>query len=83
MKMNQMEVADLLGVSQATVSYWTTGKRRITWAMAKKLSEHFGRTPSWWMEAEPDRIKRVLRGKGKGGSNGNGGPGDEQQRRAA
>ena len=81
MNMNQSKIAELLGVSQSIVSYWTSGKRRITWAMAKKLSEHFGRSPSWWMEAPPERIKRVLRGSRKDGSNGNGGP--NEQRRAA
>jgi plasmid maintenance system antidote protein VapI len=82
MRLNQIEIAELLRVSQATVSYWMNGKRRITWAMAKKLSDHFGRTPSWWMEAPPDRIKRVLRGSRKDGSNGNGGPNEQQQRAA-
>lgn len=71
----QIEIANKLGVSRAAISYLLTGRRRPSWAMAQKLSSVFGKSPAWWMTAELDRIRRVLRRNDgsmeNGGQNGN------------
>ena len=80
--MNQNQIASMVGRTQQWVSLILTGRRRPSWAMAKKLSEHFGRSPSWWMEADIAKIRRVLRSGKTDGSKRNGGQ-DDKQRRAA
>jgi plasmid maintenance system antidote protein VapI len=80
--MTQTEIARIIGKTQQCVSLILTGRQRPTWAVAKKLSDHFARSPAWWMEASIDRIKRVLRSGKTDGSKENGGQ-NGQQRRAA
>jgi transcriptional regulator with XRE-family HTH domain len=81
MNMTQNEIAEVLEVTQPMVSRLLTGRRAVTWKMAKKLSENFGRSPAWWMTANTDRIRRVLRSGKIDGSKENGGQNGE--RRAA
>jgi len=75
----QNEISMILEITQAMVSHLLTGRRRPSWAMAKKLSDNFGHSPAWWMEADVAKIRRVLR---TDGSKRNGGQ-DDKQRRAA
>lgn len=82
MKNTQEQIAEMIGVTPGMVSHLMTGRRSVTWRMAKKLSENFGRSPAWWMTASIDRIKRVLRSGKTDGSKENGGQ-NGQQRRAA
>jgi plasmid maintenance system antidote protein VapI len=77
--MNQNQIASMVGRTQQWVSLILTGRRRPSWAMAKKLSDNFGHSPAWWMEADIAKIRRVLR---TDGSKRNGGQ-DDKQRRAA
>lgn len=58
--MTQNEIARQLGKTQQYVSLILTGRRRPSWGLAKRLSESFGHSPAWWMEADPNKIRRVL-----------------------
>lgn len=78
----QVEISKILEITQAMVSQIMNGRRSVTWAMAKKLSENFGRSPAWWMEADIAKIRRVLRGAKTDGSK-QGGQYGKEQRRAA
>lgn len=52
-KLNQIKLAEMLGVSQATITFWETGKRDPDVAMLMKIADIFevstdyllGRTP--------------------------------------
>lgn len=57
----QNEIANQIGVTAAFISYLLNGRRRPSWSLAKRLSENFGHSPSWWMEADIAKIRRVLR----------------------
>ena len=81
MKITQDQIAGMVGITPGMVSHLMTGRRAVTWKMAKKLSENFGRSPAWWMTASTDRIRRVLRSGKIDGSKENGG--QDGQRRAA
>lgn len=76
---SQNEIAAAIGISVGMVSYLMNGKRRPSWALAKRLAERFGRSPAWWMEASAARISRALRN----GRNGKAEGSDGGQKRAA
>jgi plasmid maintenance system antidote protein VapI len=82
MKNTQEKIAEIVGITPGMVSHLMTGRRSVSWKMANRLSAAFGKSPAWWMTADINRIKRVLRGSRKDGSNGNGGPNEQQQRAA-
>ncbi len=46
LKMSQQEVADRLGISQATYNHWESGKARLTVEHIPRLVELFGKSPT-------------------------------------
>ena len=56
-----VDIAAALGISVPMVSYLSSGKRAVSWAMANRIAAVYGRAPSWWMRADAAKIGRVLR----------------------
>ena len=57
--MKLAEIAEAVGVSVAMVSMIRAGKRRMSWRLAKRFSETFGRSPAWWMDASGAKFVRA------------------------
>jgi transcriptional regulator with XRE-family HTH domain len=60
MKIKQKHIADILGISQPLMSMILRGERNITYGLAKKLNALTKIEITFWMEAQPDEIKRAL-----------------------
>jgi len=60
--MTQKQIAKLLGVkSQSHVSLLFKGDRSITYSMAKRLKNFTNISTDFWMEAEKEDLKRILK----------------------
>jgi transcriptional regulator with XRE-family HTH domain len=61
-KINQTQIAKLIGISQPYLSEILGGKKRPSWKTAKRLAEATGTAPVLWMDGTPDEIKAALSG---------------------
>jgi addiction module HigA family antidote len=56
----QTKLAEQLGVTSAIISLVLSGKQPISRPMAVKLSELFGQTPGFWIDADIAQLKRMV-----------------------
>ena len=59
-KMKQKEIAEIVGVTEAAVSLWLSGKRRISSEVAKVLGDHLGVDPGVFIFGTLEEIKAAL-----------------------
>jgi len=56
--MKQKHIAEILRVSQPTINLVLTGKRKVSWPLAQKLSNLFpGKTIAQWKNASPEELR--------------------------
>jgi addiction module HigA family antidote len=56
----QTKLAESLGVTSGSISLVLSGKQPISRPMAVKLSELFGETPGFWIDADIEQLKRMI-----------------------
>ena len=57
----QTEFAQHVGTKQATLSNILSGRRRASWALAKKLAEATGTHPDIWMDQNLTAMRAALK----------------------
>lgn len=60
LKINQSYIAELVGVTESSVSLWINGLRKPTIGNAVKLSILTGSQPELWLEGDTKQIKEFL-----------------------
>ena len=61
MKLKQRNIAKLLGVSDPLLSMILSGKRGISYPMAKKLNALTRIEKDFWMEATADELRKAFK----------------------
>ena len=61
MKLKQNNIKETLGVSNALISMILSGKRSISYRMAKKINAITGKEITWIMEASPEKLRDVFK----------------------
>ena len=56
----QEQIASAAGISQAHLCGIFTGRKRPSWAVAKRLAATTGTDPADWMELPADELRRKL-----------------------
>jgi len=59
-KLNQTKIAGHVGVSPAFINMIFKGIRRPSWKVACRLGELFSVSASFWMEATPEEIQKLI-----------------------
>ena len=58
-KISQIRLAEMLGVSQATITFWETGKRDPDVSMLMKIADIFGVSTDYLLGRVPMEIKVI------------------------
>lgn len=58
-KINQVKLAEILGTSQATITFWETGKRVPDVEMLCKIADYFGVTTDYLLGRTPMTVEFV------------------------
>jgi plasmid maintenance system antidote protein VapI len=61
MKLKQKNISKLLGVTDAFISMVLSGKRSISYPMAKKLNALTRIEKDFWMEANADELRKAFK----------------------
>ena len=60
MKTKQIDIAATIGESAPLVNMILSGKRKVSYRLAKKLKKLTGLDELFWMEATPEQIRKGL-----------------------
>ena len=58
-KINQVKLAEILGTSQATITFWETGKRVPDIDMLCKIADYYGVTTDYLLGRTPMEIEVI------------------------
>ncbi len=59
--MKQLHIAKTLGISEPLLSMILSGKRNVTYPLAKRLNELTRIGIEFWMEAEPSELRAAMK----------------------
>ena len=61
MNLKQKNISKILGISDPLLSMILSGKRNISYRMAKKLNQLTRIEKDFWMEASPEELRRAFK----------------------
>jgi transcriptional regulator with XRE-family HTH domain len=62
-KVKQKEIAKVFGVTDSCISQLLSGKRGLTWPRAKEWAAKLKIRPSFLMDADPEKLRKILTSK--------------------